>query len=151
LAGIKEVSMRVHDLIESRQEIFSISDSTPVDEAARYLRDRKLRAVGVLNGWGKLAGIVSQSDISEKVAAENKCPAWMRVSEIMSTQLVTVTPETSLEECLQLMERNGIFHLLVVDDADFSGMISAKDLLRFISDGHKARADMLEAFVFPEH
>ena len=143
--------MRVQDVIESRHEIFSIRDSTTVDEAARYLRDRKLRAVGVLNGWGKLAGIVSQSDISEKVAAENKCPAWMRVSEIMSTELVTVTPETSLEECLQLMEQNGIFHLVVLHDAEFFGLISAKDLLRFVADGHKARADMLEAFVFPQH
>src|SRR5690349_17627961 len=143
--------MRVQDVIESRHEIFSIRDSTTVDEAARYLRDRKLRAVGVLNGWGKLAGIVSQSDISEKVAAENKCPAWMRVSEIMSTELMTVTPDTSLEECLQLMEHNGIFHLVVLHDAEFFGLISAKDLLRFVADGHKARADMLEAFVFPQH
>ena len=143
--------MRVHDLIESRHQIFSIAESTPVDEAARYLRGNKLRAVGVLNERGKLAGIVSQSDISEKVAAENKCPAWMRVSEIMSTSLITVTPETSVEECLQLMDRNGIFHLLVVDKAEFCGLISAKDLLRFTADGHKARADMLEAFVFPQH
>jgi CBS domain-containing protein len=143
--------MRVHDLTESRHEIFSIIDSTPVNEAARYLREKKLRAVGVLNERGKLVGIVSQSDISQKVAAENKCPAWMRVSEIMSTELVTVTPETSLEECLQLMEQNGIFHLLVLDGTDFLGLISAKDLLRFISDGHKARADMLEAIVFPQH
>ena len=143
--------MRVHDLIESRHQIFSIAEFTPVDEAARYLRGNKLRAVGVLDERGKLAGIVSQSDISEKVAAENKCPAWMRVSEIMSTSLVTVTLETSIEECLQLMERNGIFHLLVVDKTEFRGLISAKDLLRFIADGHKARADMLEAIVFPQH
>jgi len=148
----RRTAMKVRDLIQSRQEVFSIADSTPVHEAARYLREKRVRAVGVLDNQGALAGIVSQSDISEKVAAENKCPAWMRVSEIMSTELVTVTPETVLEDCLRLMDQHGIFHLLVLDDkAGFRGLISAKDLLRLTADDHKARADMLEAFVFPQH
>src|SRR3989440_1336047 len=138
--------MKVNDLIASRKEIYSISDTTTVHEAARYLRDKGVRAVGVLDAVCRLVGVVSQSDISEKVAAENKCPAWMRVSEIMSTELVTVTPETVLEDCLRLMDQHGIFHLLVLDDkAGFRGLISAKDLLRLTADDHKARADMLEA------
>jgi len=144
--------MKVRDLIGSRQEIYSVIDSTPVHEVARYLREKRVRAVGVLDNQGKLAGIVSQSDVSEKVAAENKCPAWMRVSEIMSTQLITVTPDTALEDCLRLMDQHGIFHLLVLDEnAAFRGLVSAKDLLRLTADDHKARADMLEAFVFPQH
>ena len=76
--------MKVGDLIVSRKEVFSVTDSTTVHEAARYLRDKQVRAVGVLNDQGKLVGVISQSDITDKVAAENKCPAWMHVSEIMS-------------------------------------------------------------------
>jgi CBS domain-containing protein len=144
--------MNVGDLIRSRLEVFSIADSTTVHEAARYLRERKVRAVGVLDGQGKLAGIVSHSDISAKVAAENKCPAWMRVSEIMSKDLITVTPDTTLDECLRLMEQHGIFHLPVLDqETGYRGMLSAKDLLKVIAEHHKARADMLEAFAFPPH
>ena len=122
-----------------------------VHDAARYLREHKLRAVGVLNSAGKLAGVLSQSDISDKVAAENKPPAWMRVSEIMSRELVTVTPELSLDECLRRMETHGIFHLLVVDaQGAFHGMISVADLLQLIASDHKARADLLEAMIFPQ-
>jgi CBS-domain-containing membrane protein len=144
--------MRVRDLIQSRDTVFSILDSTTVHEAARYLREKQVRAVGVLDSQGKLAGIVSQSDLSEKVVAENKCPAWMRASEIMTSDLVTVTPETALEDCMRLMDGHGIFHLPVLDEtAQFRGLISAKDLLRLTADDHKARADMLEAFVFPQH
>jgi CBS domain-containing protein len=108
-----------------------------------------VRSVGVLDGT-RLVGVVSQSDISDKVAAENKCPAWMRVTEIMSTDLVTVTPDRSLDECLRLMEQHGIYHLLVVDAdaASFRGMLSVTDLLTVIASDEKARADMLEAFVF---
>jgi len=96
-------------------------------------------------------GVVSQSDISDKVAAENKCPAWMRVSEIMSSQLTVVPLETPLDECLRLMEKHGFYHLPVMStQGQYRGMISVKDLLTVIASDHKARADMLEAFLFPQ-
>jgi CBS domain-containing protein len=69
----------------------------------------------------------------------------------MTRDLVTVLPEMGLEECLLLMEKNGIFHLLVVEGSGrFLGAISVADLLRVISSDQKARADMLESFVFPQ-
>ncbi|MGH9701821.1 MAG: CBS domain-containing protein, partial [Candidatus Acidiferrales bacterium] len=71
--------MNVADLIGSRKEVYSLSDEATVHDAARYLRDKKVRAAGVCNKEGKLVGVVSQSDISDKVAAENRCPAWMKV------------------------------------------------------------------------
>lgn len=142
--------MKIADLIGSRRDVFSVRDDTTVHEAARYLRDRQVRAVGVCDRDGVLLGVISQADVSDKTAAENKCPAWMRVSEIMTRQLVTVTPETSLEDCLRLMEQHGIYHLLVVDSSTgFRGMISVTDLLRLIASDQKARADMLEALMFP--
>jgi CBS domain-containing protein len=143
--------MNVADLIRNRSQVFAISEQTSVHEAAQYLRDHQVRAVGVLDAGGKLVGVVSHSDISDKVAAENKCPAWMRVSEIMTRDLVTVLPELPLDECLRRMEKHGIFHLLVVDaEGVFRGMISVTDLLEVIASDQKARADMLEAFLFPQ-
>lgn len=143
--------MRVADLISTRKEIYSVSVDTSVHDVARYLRDHGVRSVGVLDAKGKLAGVVSQADISDRVAAENKCPAWMRVAEIMTTELITVSPEMGLEECLLLMEKNRIFHLLVMGEKEkFLGMISVTDLLRLISSDQKARADLLEAFMFPQ-
>jgi len=143
--------MKVQDLVQSRKEVFSILEETTVHDAARYLRDHKVRSVGVLDAASRLTGVVSQSDISDKVAAENKCPAWMRVSEIMSRDLITVRPEISLDECLRMMEKHDIFHLLVVEETGrFLGMISVADLLQVIASDEKARADMFEAFVFPQ-
>jgi CBS domain-containing protein len=73
----------------------------------------------------------------------------MRVPEIMSTRLVTVTPDQSLHDCLRLMEQNGIYHLLVLDQSGgYRGMLSVTDLLSVIASDEKARADMLEAFMF---
>jgi CBS domain-containing protein len=143
--------MNVADLIRDRNEVFSLAEDTTVHDAARYLRDRKVRSAGVLDPKGKLVGVVSQSDISDRVAAENKCPAWMRVSEIMTRNLVTISPEVSIEDCLVLMEKNSIYHLIVVDGAKgFRGMISVRDLLQVIASDHKGRADLLESLVFPQ-
>jgi CBS domain-containing protein len=143
--------MKVADLIGSRREVYSVTEGTSVHEAAQYLREQQVRAVGVVDATGKLVGVISQSDISDKVAAENRCPAWMRVSEIMTRELVVVAPEMALDECLRLMEKHGIYHLLVVDEREgFRGMLSVSDLLRVIASDEKARADMLEALIFPQ-
>ena len=142
--------MKVADLIHSRTEVFSIQDDATVHDAARYLREKGVRAVGVLDKKGKLVGVVSQSDISDKVAAENKPPAWMRVSEIMSTELVAASPETSVDDCRQLMDKHGIFHLVVVDEKGaYRGMISVTDLLKLMVADQKARADLLESYIYP--
>jgi len=141
--------MTVLDLIGSRSDVYAIRNDITVHDAAMYLRDRQVRAVGVVDAKGALVGVLSQSDVSDKAAAENKCPAWMRVSEIMSTSLVTVSLDRSIPDCLWLMEQHGIYHLLVVDSAGaYRGMISISDLLRVIASDEKSRADMLEAFLF---
>ena len=141
--------MKVSELIASRTEIYSLQENVTVLDAARFLREKRTRAVGIVNAQGKLVGVISQSDISDKVAAENKCPAWMHVSEIMSTGLEAVRPDTSLDECLLAMEKRGIFHLMVMDEkAGYRGIISVSDLLAAIVTDEKARADMLEAIMF---
>jgi len=119
-------------------------------EAAQYLREKQVRSVGVVNAEGKLTGVISQSDISDKVAAENKCPAWMKVSEIMTRELLTVTPEVTFEESLRAMEQNGVYHLLILDpQKGYQGMLSVSDLLRVLTADNKQRADLLESYMFP--
>ena len=142
--------MKVSDLIGYRKNVYSIPETFSVLEAAKYLREKKVRSVGVVDDAGKLIGVISQADIADKVAAENKCPAWMKVSEIMSTGLLTVTPEASFEDCLKLMEQNSVYHLLVIGEANrYLGMVSVSDLLRVIASDQKARADLLESYMFP--
>jgi len=143
--------MKVSELIGSRKEIFSITEETSVHQAAQYLREKQVRAVGVVGAEGKLSGVISQSDVSDKVAAENKCPAWMKASDIMTRELVTVTREMTLDDCLRLMEQNSIYHLIVLGEKqEFLGMLSISDILRVVASDEKARADLLESFIFPQ-
>jgi len=142
--------MRVSDLIGSRKEVYFITEETNVMKAAQYLREKQVRSVGVVDGAGKLTGVISQSDISDKVAAENRNPESMRVNEIMTRNLLTVTPEMSFEDSLRAMEQNGVYHLLVLDRENrYQGMLSVSDLLKVMAADNKERADMLESYMFP--
>ena len=141
---------QIRHLLENRTEIFGVSPETTVHEAAMYLRDHEIRATVVCDSDRRPLGVISQSDISDKVAAENRCPAWMRVREIMSTGLVTVNQESTIEECLHLLDTHGIYHLVVVDPGGRSmGMISAQDILRLVASDQRARADLLQNWAFP--
>jgi CBS domain-containing protein len=142
--------MKVSDLIGSRKEVYFISEEKSVMQAAQYLREKQVRSVGVLDAEGKLTGVISQSDISDKVAAENKYPESMKVSEIMSRELLTVTPEMTFEDSLRAMEQNGVYHLLILDAQNrYQGMLSVSDLLKVMAADNKERADMLESYMFP--
>jgi len=82
----------------------------------QYLREKWVRSVRAVSSSGRLTGVVPQSNISDKVAAENKRTAWMKISEIMARGLIPVKTEKTFEDRLRLMVRNSIFQLMVLDD-----------------------------------
>src|SRR5690242_538259 len=107
----------VRDIIKHRKEVYCISNQMTAAEAARYLKDRGIRATGVCNLSGKIVGVVSQSDISDKVVAENFRPSDVNVQSISSTNLIKVSPGTEVSKAMQTMLDNGVYHLIVEDGA----------------------------------
>src|SRR4026209_2370712 len=110
------MSKTVSDVIRDREQVYCISNQMTVAEAALYLRDRGIRATGVCNLSGKIVGVVSQSDISDKVVAENFRPSEVSVQSIASSNLIKVTSDTEIETALSVLQRNGVYHLIVEDD-----------------------------------
>ena len=75
-------------------------------------------------------GIVTSIDICDKIVAQGHDPSSMKVKDIMSSPLITATPDMTIEECARLMKANRIHHLPVADpNGDVIGMISANDFL----------------------
>src|SRR5215510_9748422 len=98
----------VRDIIKNREEVYCISNQTTVAEAARYLKERGIRATGVCNLSGKIIGVVSQSDISDKVVAENYRPSEVNVQSISSTNLIKISPNAQISTAMQTMLENGV-------------------------------------------
>jgi len=142
----------VHDIIKDRKEVYCISNQTTVAEAARYLKDRGIRATGVCNLSGKIVGVVSQSDISDKVVAENYRPSEVSVQSIASTNLIKITPDTEIKEAMRIMQESGVYQLIVEDSTGkFSGMVSMRDCNAMRVEEERERAEMLKDYAFPNY
>jgi CBS domain-containing protein len=142
----------VQDIIKNREEVYCISNQTTAAEAARYLKDRGIRATGICNLSGKTVGVVSQSDISDKVVAENFRPSEVSVLSIASTNLIKVTPEAQVSEAMQTMQEKRVYHLIVEDaEGKFLGMVSMRDCVAMRADEEKERAEMLKDYAFPSY
>jgi len=142
----------VRDVIQNRKEIYCISNQASVAEAARYLKDRRIRAAGVCNLSGKVMGVISQSDISDKVVAENYRPSDVMVHAVASQNLVKIDAECSCQDAARIMNENGIYHLVVEDDAGtFLGMISLRDCTMMRAEEESERAEMLQDYAFPRY
>ncbi|HSE37540.1 MAG TPA: CBS domain-containing protein [Blastocatellia bacterium] len=142
----------VRDIIKDRKEVYCISNQMTAAEAARYLKDRGIRATGVCNLSGRIIGVVSQSDISDKVVAENFRPSEVSVQAIASENLIKVTSDTEIGASLEIMQRNGVYHLIVEDgDSKFLGMVSMRDCVSMKGEEEKERAEMLKDYAFPSY
>jgi len=105
----------------------SVDGDATVQDAIRTMRELNVGAVPVVGG-GRVAGIVTDRDVTVRVIAENRRPADMRVREIASTDVVTVTPNTDMNEASTLMARHQVRRLPVVEDGRLVGMLSLGDL-----------------------
>jgi CBS domain-containing protein len=85
----------------------------------------------VISG-GRLAGIISERDYARKVILQGRSSEDTLVREIMTSDLITVTPEHSAEECMRLVTDHGIHHLPLLDRGELAGIISIGDLVNAI-------------------
>lgn len=107
----------------------SVSPDTTVIEALRIMADRNIGSVMVLDN-GRYAGIMSERDYSRKVALFEKNSAQTRVSEIMSVDLPSVSPDDTIETCMQIMSAQNVRYMPVFDKGVLSGIISMSDVVR---------------------
>lgn len=110
--------------------VFIDPDST-VSDALALMRRRYIHSLIVdKNTSSPEFGIITSTDISDKIVAQGRNPATTLVREIMTSPLITINHNISLEECAGTMKKNKIHHLPVVDDnGKLVGMISATDFL----------------------
>ena len=105
----------------------SVDADATVQEAARIMRELNVGSVPVLAG-GRVAGIVTDRDITIRVIAENRNPAQTPVREIATADPMTVTPDMDLNEAANLMAAHQIRRLPVVSDGNLVGMLSLGDV-----------------------
>jgi CBS domain-containing protein len=113
----------------SGREIYHVRAEQSVRDAARYMTDRRVGAVSVLEGT-RLVGILSERDVMGRVVAPKLDPDGTRVADVMTRDLVVAQSGESHEEGLRKMKQAGCRHLPVVEGERLAGMVSLRDLLQ---------------------
>ncbi len=137
----------VKQLLDAKgRAVWSTAPAASVFEALQQMAEHNVGALVVMNGKA-LAGIFSERDYARKVVLMGKSSRELKVSDIMSTHVITVTPGQSIEECMQLMTDRRIRHLPVLDEGAVVGLVSIGDIVRSIIEDQRSTIHNLEDYI----
>jgi CBS domain-containing protein len=126
--------------------IHSISPDNTVYEAISLMATHEIGALLVMSG-GQLVGILSERDYTRKVILMDRSSKTTKVSEIMSRNVIHVTPDADINECLNLMSVNNIRHLPVMSEGRVVGVISIMNVIRSIITDKEFIIEQLENYI----
>jgi CBS domain-containing protein len=127
-------------------EVFRVAPGASVYEALQILAEKNAGALVVTEG-SKLVGIISERDYARKVALVDRTSRDTLVSEIMSSDVKTVAPTASIEECMELMTERHIRHLPVLEDNELVGVVSIGDVVKAVIADLVAMVEQLDSYI----
>lgn len=119
--------MKISDMMRDHR-VLSVDAEQTVIEAAKLMTEFNIGAVPVLRE-GELIGIFSERDLMRRVVAGGRSPAMTKVSEVMTSKPQTVSADSDLEECMQMMQEAGFRHLPVMEGNKLRGVVSLRDII----------------------
>lgn len=127
-------------------DIWSTTPTATVFEAIQVMADKRAGALLVMDGT-KLEGIISERDYAREVILKGRSSKITLVSEIMSTNVITVAPTDSVQNALELMTEHHIRHLPIVDDTTVAGVVSIGDLVKDVISVQQTTIEQLESYI----
>ena len=134
----------VRRLLETKGKfIWTTSPTASVFNALKLMANKDIGALVVVDGT-TLAGIVSERDYARRIILEELAPRETKVQDIMTTKVITVHPEQTIQECMLIMNKNHIRHLPVLLDDKVIGVISQGDVVRDLIYQQRKKIQNLE-------
>ena len=137
----------VSELFRNRPNtLWSLGPDDSVFDAITVLSEKGVGALMVMEN-GKLVGILSERDYTRKIALLGKNSKETKVREIMTSNVLVVTPLTRTRQCMAIMSEKNIRHLPVVDGSTVVGIVSIRDLMNDIISDHEFTIAQLESYI----
>jgi len=138
----------VTQILKSKPDrtVYTIAPTASVLEAVRLMAEKNIGGLLVLDG-GNVVGVVTERDLARKAFLMAKSPRDTPVREIMTTQVMYVSPERTSEECMALMTENRFRHLPVLDKGKLVGLVSIGDLVKDVISEQKHIIEQLEHYI----
>jgi CBS domain-containing protein len=137
----------VRDILKKKgAETHAVRPEASVYEALQLMAQKNIGAVLVLDA-GRPVGILSERDYARQVILKGKTSRDTPVREIMTSRVVFVRPEQSVEECMALMTDKRIRHLPVLDEGALIGIVSVGDVVKAVISDKQFRIEQLENYI----
>ncbi|MBK9713023.1 MAG: CBS domain-containing protein [Kouleothrix sp.] len=138
----------VQRLLETKGNVvWSVTPETMVFEALQLMAEQNVGALMVLER-GRLAGIISERDYARSIALKDRSSRTTPVREIMTSNVIAVRPEQTMEECMALMTEHRVRHLPVFDTAgELVGVLSIGDVVKHIITEKEFLIEQLESYI----
>ena len=136
-------------LQDKENEVWKVTPDTTVFDALELMAEKNIGALLVLDA-DKLIGIFSERDYARKVILKGKASRNTHIKEIMSTKVLYVGPDQSIEECMALMTDKHIRHLPVLAGDELLGIISIGDVVKAIISEQEITIHWLEKYISGE-
>jgi CBS domain-containing protein len=127
-------------------EVFSVTPQDSVLHAIEVMATKHVGALLVM-AQGSLVGIISERDYARKVILKNRSSHDTPVNDIMTSPAVSVTPEHTVHQCMQLMTEGRYRHLPVVHNGRVVGMLSIGDLVKAVIQAQTEHIEQLERYI----
>ena len=128
------------------RNILSMSPNDSVYSAVERMSENNIGALLVIEN-GQLAGILSERDYARKVILKGKSSKNTLIREIMTPDVLCVSPETTVEECMALLTESRVRHLPVMDGGKLMGIVSIGDLVKQIISDKDFTIQQLEHYI----
>ena len=135
-----------HLLNDKGRTVYSIGPQAPVIDAVRIMADSHVGALLVMRGE-TLLGIISERDYARKVVLLGRSSSDTRVEEIMSAPVISVGPDTSVHDAMQIMTDHRVRHLPVVIGSHVQGVVSIGDLVKSVIEEQRHHIVELETYI----
>jgi CBS domain-containing protein len=133
-------------LAEKGRGLLKIEADASILQAVEQMVEANVGSLLVTES-GEVTGIVTERDYLRRVVVEGRTDRETPVREIMSSPLVVVTPQTSVDECMALMTNRRIRHLPVVDAGEVAGIVSIGDVVKFQSRQQSFEIQFLHDYI----
>lgn len=126
--------------------VFSVAPDVTVYSAIELMCERNIGGLLIVE-HDKLVGIFTERDYARKLILKGRSSRDTAIRDLMTSNPITVTPDTTIDECMSIMSDKRIRHLPVVEGTSLAGMISIGDVVRRIIDEQKSTIEHLENYI----